>query len=65
MFCRNKTTLPRRVAVPEKLRPILLAEAHSGRFSGHFAEKGLLKCYLEDIVGMVSEVMFVDNAGHV
>lgn len=30
-----------RVAVSEKLRPILLAEAHSGRFSGHFAEKSL------------------------
>ena len=47
-----------RVAVPGKLRPILMAEAHSGRFSGHFAEKGLFgmlyKRYWWD--GMKSDV---------
>ena len=43
VLCLVETRPPHRVrvAVPEKLRPILLAESHSGRFSGHFAEKGL------------------------
>ncbi len=40
-FCDIHPPYRMRTAVPEQLRPILLAEAHSGRFSGHFAEKSM------------------------
>ncbi len=40
-FCDIRPPYRMRLAIPEKLRPALLAKAHSGRFAGHFTEKGL------------------------
>ena len=42
-FCDTRPPYRMRIAVPTQLQSLLLAEAHSGRFAGHFAEKALFK----------------------
>ena len=40
-YCDGMSPYCLRIAVPKRLQPVLLAEAHGSRCGGHFAEKSL------------------------
>ena len=42
-YCETKPPHWMRIVVPAQLQNVLLSKAHSGRFSGHFAERALFK----------------------